>query len=79
MKYLNNKNKLLKIDKKIFGISRMNKIKYPINRKNCSPCNKNANSKVSCYSSKSLNIILQKIKELNNFKLNIKKMSNNKK
>ena len=48
----------------------MNKYKYPINKKNCAPCNKNSNSKLSCYSDHSLNIILNNI----NSDINVNKL-----
>lgn len=57
----------------------MNKYKFPINKSNCSPCNKNSDSKISCYSNKSLNLIADKINESQNNKKNISNLSKKKK
>ena len=56
----------------------MIKYKFPINKKNCSPCNKNSDSKISCYSNKSLNIMADKISNSEN-KKNISNLSKRKK
>ena len=49
----------------------MIKYKFPINSKNCSPCNNNRTSKFSCYSNKSLDLIVNKIDEKNKNKKKI--------